>query len=64
MKDSKSGPDELTKEDTGSVSTLERRKFIEMGVLTAVVFAGDAFLSVISFMDNILSSTKGPKEGL
>jgi hypothetical protein len=56
--------DELKEEDPGSVSTLERRKFLEMGLLATVVFAGDAFLSAISFIDKIFTSTEGPKEGL
>jgi hypothetical protein len=64
VKDGKSGPDELRKEYPGSVSTLERRKFLEMGFVTAAVFAGDAFLSAISFIDKIFASTEGPKEGL
>ncbi|MBI5099226.1 MAG: hypothetical protein HZB30_08290 [Nitrospirae bacterium] len=64
MKDSKSDPEELKKEDPGSGSTLGRRNFLEMGLLATVVFAGDAFLSVISWMDNMLSSTEGPKEDL
>lgn len=64
VKHIKLNPDELKKEDPGSVSTLERRKFLEMGFVTAVAFAGDAFLSAISFIDKIFTSTEGPKEGL
>jgi hypothetical protein len=60
----KLNPDELSKEDHGSVSTLERRKFLEMGFVTAAAFAGDAFLSAISFIDKIFASTEVPKEGL
>jgi hypothetical protein len=61
---SKLNPDELEKEDPGAVSTIERRNFLEIGLVTALVFAGDAFFSVVSYMDKIFSSTDGPKEGL
>ena len=64
MKHIKLNPDALKKEDPGSVSTLERRKFIKMGLVTAIAFAGDAFLSAISLIDKIFTSTEGPKEGL
>jgi hypothetical protein len=60
----KLNPDELKKEDPGSVLTLERRKFLEMGFVTAAVFAGDAFLSAISFIDKLFTSTEEPKESL
>ena len=64
MKRIKLNPDELREEETRPVSTLERRKFLEMGFVTAAVFAGDAFLSAISFIDKIFTSKEGPKESL
>ena len=64
MKRIKLTPDELRKKDPGSASTLERRKFLEVGFVSAAVFAGDALLSAISFIDKIFTSTEGPKEGL
>lgn len=64
MKRIKLCPDELREEDPGSASRPERRKFLEMGFVSAAVFAGDAFLSAISFIDKIFTSTEGPKENL
>ena len=42
VKSSKLNTDELKKENTGSDSIVERRKFLSTGLLSAVAFAGAA----------------------
>lgn len=50
--------DDLKKEDISTVSAMERRKFLKIGLAVTGVFAGGSVLSLISKIDKVFASQK------